>query len=152
MFNVTSQLKAAGALGRNFFSIQGRVNETLAGTGFQRGLEVRSTATSNLSTGKEPKLDVVTTGTPTGPQLVFKIMTLPLTGILTFAGSPVQVNQSFTSPPTLLYTPNFGISGTDTFVYQVTEGGLTDLATVSIAVALTDNCAAVGRPPGCAPL
>lgn len=151
VFNVTSQLKAARALGRNFFSIQGRVDESLAGQGFKRGLQVRSTATGNLSTGQEPKLDIVTASTPTGPQLVFMITTLPLNGILTFAGSPVSVNQSFSTPPTLLYTPNVGVSGNDSFIYQVADGVVTDLATVFIAVSPDDGCAAVGRPPGCTP-
>lgn len=148
VFNVTQELKAARAQGRNVFSIQGRVNEALAGQGFKRGLQVRSTATGNLSTGKEPKLDVVTT--PTGSQLVFTITALPLHGTLTFAGSPVSVNQSFTSPPTLLYTPNVGFASTDTFVYRVTEGPVSDLATVTIVVS-NDGCAAVGRTPGCTP-
>jgi len=149
VFNVTQQLKAARAQGRNFFSIQGRVNETLAGQGFQRGLQVRSTATGNLSTDKEPKLDVVTT--PTEFPLVFTVITLPLHGTLTFAGAPVTVNQSFAFPPTFLYTPTVGFANTDTFVYRVTEGALADLATVTIVVSPTDGCAAVGRPPGCGP-
>jgi hypothetical protein len=151
VFSVTNQLKAARTAGRNFFSVQGRVNEALAGGGFQRGLQVRSTATGNLSTNKEPKLNVVTTGTQT-PQPVFKITALPLHGLLSFAGSPVVVNQTFLTPPTLLYTPTFGFTGNDAFVYQVAEGGLIDHGTVSIGISSIDGCAAVGRPPGCSPL
>jgi hypothetical protein len=149
VFNVTRQLKAARAQGRSFFSVQGRVNETLAGGGFKRGLQVRSTATGNLSTGKEPKLEVVTT--PVGSDLVFKITTLPVHGALTLEGSPVLVNQSFAFPPTLLYTPNLGFTGNDSFVYQVAEGTVTDLATVSISVLFGSDCEANGRPVGCAP-
>jgi hypothetical protein len=149
VFNVTKQLKAARGQGRNFFSVQGRVNETLAGSGFKRGLQVRSTATSNLSSGKAPKLEAVTT--PVGSDLVFKVTTLPVHGTLTFAGTAVLVNQSFAFPPTLLYTPNVGFTGNDSFVYQVAQGAVTDLATVSIGILFTSDCEANGRPIGCSP-
>lgn len=148
--DVTSQVRAARAAGRSFFSIQGRVNEALAGGGFQRGLQVRSTATGNLTSGKEPKLEVVTA--PIGAGLTFRITTLPLSGILRFGGVPVFVNQTFLSAPTLLYTPNIGVTGGDSFIYQVTQGGLSDLATVSINVAaVLNNCQINGRPAGCFP-
>jgi len=149
VFNVTNQLRAARAAGRNFFSVQGRVNEALAGGGFQRGLQVRSTATGNLSLGKQPTLQVVTTAV--SPDLVFKITSLPLNGILGFGGVPVVVNQTFSSPPTLLYTPNSNFTGNDSFGFRVTQGALSDLATVSILVNSTDNCEINGRPVGCGP-
>ena len=148
--DVTSQVRAARGAGRNFFSIQGRVNEGLAGGGFQRGLQVRSTATGNLSSGKEPKLEVFTTPPPS--ELTFKITALPLNGVLRFNGTPVVVNQTFASAPTLLYSPNIGVTGTDSFIYQVTQGGFSDLATVSISIAaVLNNCEKDGRPVGCFP-
>ena len=151
VIDVTKEVRAARAAGRNFFSIQGRVNEALAGGGFQRGLQVRSTATGNLTSGKEPKLEVVTA--PIGAGLVFKIISLPLKGTLLFGGVPVVVNQTFSSAPTLLYSPNIGVTGSDSFVYQVTQGGLSDLATVTINIAaVLNNCEINGRPAGCFPL
>lgn len=149
VFDVTSQLKTARALGRNFFSIQGRVNEGLAGGGFKRGLQVRSTADGNISAGKEPKLNVVTTSADA--PLTFTVTSLPLHGTLTFAGSLVSVNQTFTTPPTLLYTPNLAFTGTETFAYRVTQGAVSDLALVSIAVLFNETCVANGRDPGCFP-
>src|SRR6266849_4574330 len=139
IFNVTSLVKAARTAGRNFFSVQGRVNEALAGGGFKRGLQVRSTATGNLTLGKEPKLAVVTT--PVNQNLTFKVTALPASGILRFGGSPVVVNQTFATPPTLLYTPTLGFTGNDSFVFQVTQGALSDLATIFIVVnSATGNC------------
>ena len=35
---------------------------------------------------------------------------------------------------TLTYTPNDGFSGTDSFAYAVTDGHLTDTATVTVGV------------------
>ena len=149
VFNVTNQLRAARAAGRNFFSIKGRVDEGLAGGGFQRGLQIRSTADSNLSAGKEPKLQVVTTAV--GSDLTFKITSLPVNGILRFGGVPVVVNQTFSSSPTLLYTPTLNFTGTDSFGFQVTQGAFADLATVSIVINfVAGNCEFNGRPVGCA--
>jgi Big-like domain-containing protein len=150
VFNVTSQVKAARAAGRNFFSLQARVNEALAGGGFKRGLQVRSTATGNLTAGNEPKLQVVTT--PSGPTLSFKITSLPAGGTLRFGGSPVVVNQTFATAPTLLYTPNPGFTGNDSFTFRVTQGALSDLGTISILVnSAPSNCTFNGRPVGCLP-
>ena len=64
-FDVTSQLNAALAAGRNFLVIQGRVDETIAGPGYQRGLEVYSHIASDST--KRPVLvvsDVVVIGPP----------------------------------------------------------------------------------------
>lgn len=150
-FNVTGALQTALDEGFDFFSIQGRVNEDLAGGGFKRGLQVRSTATGNLSLGKEPQLVVVTTPPPDTP-LTWRIETVPSFGTLrTLAGSPVTVGQTFTSVTTLVYTPNFNFSGDDSFSYKVTEGLVADLANIRIVIGFNDGCAEVGRPPGCAP-
>ncbi|HMH53247.1 MAG TPA: Ig-like domain-containing protein, partial [Candidatus Acidoferrum sp.] len=150
VFNVTGLVKAARTAGRNFFSVQGRVNEALAGGGFKRGLQIRSTATSNLTAGKEPKLEVVTT--PSGQNLTFKITSLPVSGTLRFGGSPVVINQTFAFPPTLLYTPNLGFTGNDSFNFLVTQGALSDSGLISILVnSAPNNCEINGRPVGCSP-
>ena len=150
VFDVTNEVKAARTAGRNFFSVQGRVNEALAGGGFKRGLQIRSSASGNLSSGLEPKLEVVTTGVSTN--LTFTITSLPAGGTLRFGGTPVVVNQSFAFPPTLLYTPTFGVTGNDSFTFRVTQGALSDLGTISIVVnPAPGNCTFNGRPVGCSP-
>jgi hypothetical protein len=150
VFNVTGLVKAARTAGLNFFSVQGRVDEALAGGGFKRGLQIRSTATSNLTAGKEPKLEVVTT--PSGQTLTFKITSLPANGTLRFGGSLVVINQTFSFPPTLLYTPNFGFTGNDSFNFLVTQGALSDSGSISIQVNFAPNiCEINGRPVGCSP-
>jgi hypothetical protein len=154
-FDATAAVKAAVAAGFNFFTVQGRVDEGLAGQGFQRGLEVRSTATGNQSLGKVPQLQVVLSGTPPPPTLTWTITSLPSpsAGTLTnFAtGAPIALNQTFTAQPTLLFTPSYGFTGSTSFNYQVTEGLVVDTALVSILVTINDPCVFNGRPLGCAP-
>ena len=58
VFEVTGELRAAIESGLSFFSMQGRVDESLSGTGFKRGLQVRSTASLNLVNDLVPKLAV----------------------------------------------------------------------------------------------
>lgn len=140
-FDVTNQLKAAIDQGLSFFSIQGRVDEGLAGGGFRRGLQIRSTATGNLEPDNEPQLEVVTTGT------TYKILSLPSNGTLFDGfGNPIAANQQIGNTK-VTYHPNDGFSGTDIFTYQIGS----DTATVTIKVLLTDGCVEVGRPSGCAP-
>ena len=125
------------------------MNEGLAGGGFKRGLQVRSTAAGNLTASKEPKLQVVTTAVT--QNLTFTITSLPSFGTLRFGGNLVTTGQTFTSPPTLLYTPNFNFSGNDSFIFQVTQGALSDSGTVSILINSGDNCTFNGRPVNCSP-
>ena len=148
-FDATSELNAAIGASLTFFSIQGHVDESLAGGGSKRGLQVRSTADGNLMAGLEPQLDVVLL--PEGA-LLYEVLTLPTNGILKdLAGSPVFVGQIFTQQPTLVYTPNLNIFGMDGFNYRVTEGNLFDTAHIAINVSTTDQCVLNGRPPGCSP-
>lgn len=149
-FDVTTAVREALADQQSFFSIQGRVDEGLAGGGSARGLQVYSSASGNLSLDREPQL-LITVPDPAQP-LIWKITALPTNGALTdINGSPVLLNQTFTSQPTLVYTPTFGFTGADTFQYEVVEGLLSDTAIVSIVVQFLDGCAEVGRPPGCEP-
>lgn len=85
--------------------------------------------------------------------LIWRITSLPTNGTLTDqSGAPVTLNQTFSTQPTLVYTPNTGLTGTDGFQYEVLEGLLSDSAIVTIDVQLSrDGCAEVGRPPGCQP-
>ena len=118
----------------HFFSIQGRVDEGLAGTGFQRGLQVRSSATGNLSSHLEPELSLTTPGV-TAPALTYSILALPAHGTLKdSSGTPI------TSVPTSLvsqqvtYIPNPGYSGPDNFTFQVDDGLTHSSALIALVV------------------
>lgn len=75
VFDVTDYLRADLESGNGYFSIQGRVDEALAGSGLKRGLQVRSTATTNAEE-LHPQLIVSSASTcyPTlpAPQLRIK--------------------------------------------------------------------------------
>ncbi len=149
-FDVTDELREAVSAGRSFLSIQARVDESLAGQGFNRGLQIRSTADGNLTSGKQPKLDV--SFVQPGPQLTYTVTALPLasTGTVTFNGAQVTVGQTFATAPTMLYTPAVGFTGNTQMSYTVAQGNLIDGALVDFTV-LGDDCAPAGRPPGCSP-
>ncbi|HSR67473.1 MAG TPA: hypothetical protein VLU25_05985 [Acidobacteriota bacterium] len=151
-FDVTASLQGAVAAGLDFFSVQGRVNESLAGGGPARGLQIHSSASGNLAQGKEPQLQVVT---PDAGELglIYTITSLPTRGTLTdpATGQAVQVGDTFNTVTTLLYTPELNFSGNDQFEYTVQEGTVIDSALVAIVVLIDDGCAEVGRPPGCSP-
>lgn len=68
-FSVLAQLRAAAKNGYSFFAVQGRVNESLAGSA--RGLEVRTTASGNIGSNDVPMLSLATPGV-TAP-LVYRI-------------------------------------------------------------------------------
>ncbi len=146
-FDVTSSLNAAVAQGFSFFSIQGRVDERLAGGGPQRGLQVRSTATSNL--GSTPTLSV-TQGTAL--PLLWTLTSLPADGTLVgLDGSPVELGPIFSgTTPSVIYRPGPGFEGIDGFSYSVTEGLVTDPAAVTIVVD-PETCVEAGRPEDCQP-
>ena len=153
-FDVKPQLLAALTGDRSFFSIQGRVDEGLAGGGFQRGLQVRTTAAGNLASFLEPQLALTTPGV-TPPALTFTILTLPAHGTLRDAlGSPITAVPAILTSPDVTYTPDLGFTGTDQFTFEVQDLGLNvDVGLVSIFVdaLLIDPCVANGRPPGCQP-
>ena len=133
----------------NVFSIQGRVDEGLAGSGQARGLQVRTTAAGNLSSHFEPELSLTTPGV-TAPPLTYSITALPAHGTLKdSAGNPI------TSVPTSLlsqqvkYTPNPGYSGPDSFTFQIDDGVSQSSALISLVVGsatCVDGLDPNGRP------
>lgn len=96
----------------------------------------------------------------TGPciDIVWTVTSLPANGTLTnLNGSPVQIGDTYTSTPTVVFTPTFNFSGSTTFAYSVTEGGtlgqnvVVDTAIIDILISSNDPCVLVGRAPGCTP-
>lgn len=73
-FDVTSLLQQDFADGNSYFSIQGRVDESLSGQGFRRGLQVYSTANSAL---QSPELVVNAIPEPT----TFALLSAAVLGI-----------------------------------------------------------------------
>lgn len=61
--------------------------------------------------------------TPTG-NLTFTILSLPATGLLTVGGVAVQINDTFSGPPALVYEPSVGSGATSaSFDFTVTDDG-----------------------------
>jgi hypothetical protein len=77
-FSVLDQIRAAASNGHTFFAIQGRVDEGASGPA--RGLEIRTTASGNVSDNDVPMLALATPGV-TAP-LLYRITSLPLSGLL----------------------------------------------------------------------
>ncbi len=134
-FSVLGQIRAAGQGGFSFFAIQGRVNESL--TGPARGLQVRTTASGNISSGDVPKLSLTTPGI-TAP-LTYRITALPLSGILKDSANVLITTVPYDLPsPQVSYTPNTGFLGTDTFSFSVSNGVITSNAFGNISVFIPD--------------
>ena len=149
-FDVTGLLRSVLASDRDFFVIQGRVDEQLANGDAQRGLEVRTTASGNLLDHSEPQLAIATPGV-TPPELTFSVFTLPASGTLkTSADVPISSAPFTLSDAIVRYKPNPLFTGLDSFQFQVADALNVATATVSITVfAGVDPCAADGREPGC---
>src|SRR5262249_27989795 len=77
-FDVLDQLRDSARNGFRFFAIQGRVDEKLQGS--VRGLEVRTTASENVTDNNVPILVLATPGI-TVP-LLYRITSLPQSGFL----------------------------------------------------------------------
>ncbi|MDA1258837.1 MAG: hypothetical protein O3C10_13510 [Chloroflexi bacterium] len=125
-------------------TFQGRVDEQL--TGFNQGLQIKTT------NGASPPLLEITTPGLAIPTFI-EILSVPLVTqgtIKTLAGAPVIVGSTFPVTTTLVFTPAFGYTGPAQVSYQVTEGGVTDVALVTFTVIFNDTCTIVGRDPGCA--
>jgi Bacterial Ig domain len=136
-FDVKGELEAAIASGASFFTVQGRVDETL--TGPARGLEVRTTADGNLASFLEPQLSITTPGV-TAPT-VFTINSLPSNGILKNSLGATITSVPATLPDSRVsYTPNTSFVGTESFAYQAERNELTDTGVVTITV-ITGQCA-----------
>ncbi len=136
-FDVIGPLRAAIAAGAPFFSIQGRVNETLAGPA--RGLEVRSTASSNLADFLEPQLAITTPGASAAPD--FEILSLPANGTLRNSlGDPITAVPAVLPDNRVSYTPIASFIGTESFTFRATFGTAFDTGVVTIHV-ISASCA-----------
>lgn len=130
-FDVLAELNQAIASANGWLVIQGRVDETL--TGNARGLEVRTTATGNLSSGLEPKLVVVSPDAT--PNTVYSVLSLPANGTLkTSFGSPIASVPFTLVNASVVYTPNTGFVGADSFGVKAERGALANTATVFVDV------------------
>ena len=136
-FVVTSQLHEAIKDGFSHLTIQGRVDESLSGGGFERGLQIHSTADGNLPASKEPQL-IVESGESFFTPITFTLRSLPTSGTLSRfvsgALSPVSVGSTFEPGVSLLYSPSFNFIGNDSFGIDVQQGSVIDSALVSISV------------------
>jgi hypothetical protein len=139
-FNVLPQIRAAAKNGYSFFAIQGRVDESL--TGSARGLEVRTTASGNISTNDVPMLSLATPGI--AAPLIYRITVLPLNGTLND-----EFNNAITAVPYTLpsaqvtYAPNTGFTGLDQFTFDVSNGVTVSSALGRIGVFASDCASSV---------
>ena len=135
-FSVLGPLRAAAQSGFSFFAIQGRVDESTVGTA--RGLQVRTTASGNLTGNNVPGLALTTPGV-TAPRM-YTITSLPSSGILRDSFNAVITTVPFSlSSPQVSYTPNTGFLGLDTFSFSVSNGQITSSAFGRINVSII-NC------------
>ena len=140
-FPALAQLRAALSAGFDYLTIQGRVDESL--TGPARGLQVRSTASSNLSSFLEPSLTFATPP-PTAPSVFYRITSLPLNGTLRDAsGTLITAVPTDVIDPNVTYEPAGGFSGSDGFTYEARnffDSTLLDSATITLVVQI-GSCA-----------
>jgi Bacterial Ig domain len=142
-FSVLSQVREAARNGFSFFAIQGRVNETLNGPA--RGLQVRTTASGNVSGNQVPMLSLATPGV-TAP-LMYRITSLPSGGTLRDSANVLITTVPYDLPSSQVsYMPNTGFLGIDTFSFTVSNGSITSSASGSIRV-FQPNC--TSDPRGC---
>ena len=151
-FDVKSQLtQALSTDGIHFFSIQGRVDEGLVGTGAQRGLQVYTTADGNLPGHKQPVLKITTPGVSAAP-LTFSILTLPSNGALQDSfNNPITSVPALLVSPQVRYTPATGFNGSDFFDFQVDDGLTVASARITLQVGSQTCVGGVdedGRPCG----
>ena len=135
-FSVLDQLRASARNGFTFFAIQGRVNETL--TGPARGLQVRTTASGNVTSNNVPMLSLATPGVTT--PLMYRITALPPGGVLRDSSNQLITSVPYDLPsPQVNYTPNTGFLGIDTFSFSVSNGVTTSSAFGRVSVFIA-NC------------
>ncbi len=133
-FNVTAEVQEVVAAGYNYFSVQGRVDESLIGGGFLRGLQVYSTADGEYNY-LEPNLTIITPTTT----LSFSIVTAPQHGILKDSTGAEVTGLPYALPSaTLTYTPNENWMGNDSFEFEASDGTQSATATVFITVVECD--------------
>jgi len=135
-FSVLDQLRTAGQNGFTFFAIQGRVDEALSGPA--RGLEVRTTASGNVSGNDVPMLAIATPGI--AAPLTYRIDSLPAGGVLRDSSNVLITSVPYDLPTAQVsYTPNFGFLGLDTFSFTVSNGFISSSALGRINV-IIPNC------------
>ncbi|HSR53895.1 MAG TPA: hypothetical protein VLV83_23965 [Acidobacteriota bacterium] len=142
-FDVLDVLTAGLQDGGQVFTLQGRV-----GTAGAQGLQVFGTTTKNVTDFLAPTLSITTPGV-IAPDVV-TILTLPQFGTLfdstgtaiTTTGTITDGNLTYIADP--LADPNITLQ--DSFTYEVNG-----LDTGTVFIFIQDNCAKVGRPPGCSP-
>src|SRR5436190_245396 len=128
-FGVLDPIRTAMRLGRSYFVVQGRVDESQGGP--VRGLEVNTTASGNLPSNV-PSLALATPGI--SAPLIYTITSLPSFGIL-FDGNTQIASVPYTlSGASVRYTPNTGFLGQDTFGFQATNNTFIDSATARVIV------------------
>jgi Big-like domain-containing protein len=134
-FSVLGQLREAAHGGFSFLAIQGRVNESVAGPA--RGLEVRTTASGNVSGNQVPMLSLATPGV-TAP-LTYRITSLPAGGLLRDSTNALITTLPYDLPtPQVSYTPISGFLGIDTFSFTVSNGIITSSAFGRVTVYIPD--------------
>lgn len=132
-FSVLGPLVAAMKEGAGAFVVQGRVDETQAGGEQARGLEVRSSADSNVDEFLQPQLSITTPGVY--PTVQYTVMTLPSYGTLfDSSGAPVLEVGTLLPGPNVTYQPAQGFLGLDQFLFQAELGTTVDTATVTLVV------------------
>lgn len=130
--DVLSTVRAAMKGGFTHFSIQGRVNETLTGG---RGLQVYTTASGNLTLGREPQLGLATAGIVAR---TFRVLSLPSAGTLRDSNDVLITAVPYTLPSSVLFYHPPLVAALTSFTYEVAEGLLIDTGLVNITVLLGD--------------
>jgi len=134
-FGVLDQVRAAARNGFSFFAIQGRVNESLAGPA--RGLEVRTSASGNVSENNVPMLSLATGGV-TVP-LLYRITSLPKSGVLRDSSNTLITTVPYDLPsPQVNYAPATGFLGLDAFAFEASNGIAKTSAMAKITVFIPD--------------
>ena len=133
---VLGELQAAMGAGMPFFTVQGRVDESLGGPA--RGLEVRTSSELNRAAGLEPMLAVTTPGVAIA--LTYSVTTLPLNGTLFDGTTEITSAPHVLSGAQVTFRPASGFVGQTSFGYEVNTGQTLDAALVSIFV-IQPNCA-----------
>jgi hypothetical protein len=130
-FDVTSSLASAVASDATFYTVQGRVDEGQAGPA--RGLEVRSSATSNLFSFLEPQLTVDTA--TSSSTVTYEILSLPAVGALRDSlGAPITDVPTTLPSSRVSYLPPVGFLGTVSFGFRATAGPTSDVGLITVSV------------------
>lgn len=141
-FDVFGELKTSVESGLNYFVLQGRVDEATPGTA--RGLEVRTSVSTNQDDFLDPVLSLTTPGVIA--PLEYTVTSLPANGTL-FDGNTAITSVPYLLPASLVtFTPSTGFVGDTSFSFQVSNGQTFASAVATIRVRLL-NCAT--NPEGC---